>query len=171
MIGRLPADPEAKPRPLGKTRWAGAVDCVGGATLADVLGVGIAALIAVPVGLAVGHTHRGRGLTVALSGAARALPTLGLLTFLMLLQPLGGWLSDSMRLSFSTLSILVAFFSSTLIGITFGFLPARAAAPVVPAPPWWTARATRATSSPMASRASPPKIAGAQKAAPAPPIS
>ena len=43
-----------------------------------------------------------------------------------------GWLSDSMRLSFSTLSILVAFFSSTLIGITFGFLPARAAARLDP---------------------------------------
>ncbi|ORA16177.1 acrylyl-CoA reductase family protein [Mycobacterium asiaticum] len=37
VIGRLPQDPDAKPRPLGKTRWAGAVDCVGGATLADVL--------------------------------------------------------------------------------------------------------------------------------------
>ncbi|BBX35734.1 alcohol dehydrogenase [Mycolicibacterium mageritense DSM 44476 = CIP 104973] len=37
VIGRLPADPHAKPRPLAKTRWAGAVDCVGGATLADVL--------------------------------------------------------------------------------------------------------------------------------------
>jgi putative YhdH/YhfP family quinone oxidoreductase len=37
VIGRLPADPDAKPRPLGKTRWAAAVDCVGGATLADVL--------------------------------------------------------------------------------------------------------------------------------------
>ncbi len=37
VIGRLPADPDSKPRPLGKTRWAGAVDCVGGATLADVL--------------------------------------------------------------------------------------------------------------------------------------
>ncbi len=37
VIGRLPADPDAKPRPLGKTRWAGSVDCVGGATLADVL--------------------------------------------------------------------------------------------------------------------------------------
>ena len=37
VIGRLPADPEAKPRPLNKARWAGAVDCVGGATLADVL--------------------------------------------------------------------------------------------------------------------------------------
>lgn len=37
VIGRLPADPGAKPRPLAKTRWAGAIDCVGGATLADVL--------------------------------------------------------------------------------------------------------------------------------------
>lgn len=37
VIGRLPEDPDAKPRPLGKTRWAGAIDCVGGATLADVL--------------------------------------------------------------------------------------------------------------------------------------
>lgn len=37
VIGRLPADPDAKPRPLGKTTWAGAIDCVGGATLADVL--------------------------------------------------------------------------------------------------------------------------------------
>ncbi|MGW5268044.1 oxidoreductase [Rhodococcus sp. NPDC003994] len=37
IVGRLPEDPDAKPRPLGKARWAGAVDCVGGATLADVL--------------------------------------------------------------------------------------------------------------------------------------
>ena len=37
VIGRLPEDPDAKPRPLAKTRWAGAVDCVGGKTLADVL--------------------------------------------------------------------------------------------------------------------------------------
>lgn len=37
VIGRLPADTDAKPRPLAKARWAGAVDCVGGATLADVL--------------------------------------------------------------------------------------------------------------------------------------
>ncbi|EPQ73204.1 acrylyl-CoA reductase family protein [Mycobacterium marinum] len=37
VIGRLPADPDAKPRPLANARWAAAVDCVGGATLADVL--------------------------------------------------------------------------------------------------------------------------------------
>ncbi|ETW22488.1 acryloyl-CoA reductase [Mycobacterium gastri] len=37
VIGRLPADLDAKPRPLATARWAAAVDCVGGATLADVL--------------------------------------------------------------------------------------------------------------------------------------
>lgn len=37
IIGRLPQDPDAKPRPLGKSKWASAVDCVGGATLADVI--------------------------------------------------------------------------------------------------------------------------------------
>jgi acrylyl-CoA reductase (NADPH) len=37
VIGRLPADPDVKPRPLTKARWAAGVDCVGGATLADVL--------------------------------------------------------------------------------------------------------------------------------------
>ncbi|KAA0021769.1 oxidoreductase [Antrihabitans cavernicola] len=37
VIGRLPEDPEAKIRPLGKAQWAGAVDCVGGNTLAYVL--------------------------------------------------------------------------------------------------------------------------------------
>ncbi len=35
VIGRLPPDPDI--RPLAKPRWAAAVDCVGGATLADVL--------------------------------------------------------------------------------------------------------------------------------------
>ncbi|MBJ8344950.1 acryloyl-CoA reductase [Antrihabitans sp. YC2-6] len=37
VIGRLPEDPDAKPRPLGKAEWAAAVDCVGGKTLAHVL--------------------------------------------------------------------------------------------------------------------------------------
>ncbi len=37
VIGRLPEDPDAKPRPLGKSQWAAAVDCVGGMTLAHVL--------------------------------------------------------------------------------------------------------------------------------------
>ncbi|ALG83817.1 acryloyl-CoA reductase [Gordonia phthalatica] len=37
VIGRLPEDPEAKIRPLGKQQWSAAVDCVGGRTLAYVL--------------------------------------------------------------------------------------------------------------------------------------
>lgn len=37
VIGRLPLDPDAKPRPLNKANWAAAVDSVGGASLAHVL--------------------------------------------------------------------------------------------------------------------------------------
>ncbi|MFQ6397006.1 oxidoreductase [Nocardia sp. KC 131] len=37
VIGRLPEDPDAKPRPLAKARWAGAVDSVGGKSLAYIL--------------------------------------------------------------------------------------------------------------------------------------
>lgn len=37
VIGRLPEDPDASPKPLARSRWAAAIDCVGGATLADVL--------------------------------------------------------------------------------------------------------------------------------------
>jgi len=37
VIGRLPEDPDAKIRALDKQRWAAAVDCVGGKTLAYVL--------------------------------------------------------------------------------------------------------------------------------------
>ncbi|WP_226551165.1 MacB family efflux pump subunit [Celeribacter naphthalenivorans] len=48
----------------------------------------------------------------------------------------GGYLieefASSIRLSFSTTAIVVAFLSSTLIGITFGFLPARNAARLDP---------------------------------------
>ena len=39
---------------------------------------------------------------------------------------------DSVRLSFSLTAIVVAFLSSTLIGVTFGFLPARNAARLDP---------------------------------------
>ncbi|CAN7379437.1 ABC transporter permease [Microbacterium sp. LjRoot45] len=45
----------------------------------------IAALIAIPLGWLIGHTGRGREIAVALSGAARALPSLGLLLLLVLL--------------------------------------------------------------------------------------
>ncbi|MGQ0773662.1 MAG: ABC transporter permease [Pseudonocardiales bacterium] len=45
----------------------------------------VAAGIAVPLGLVVGHTGRGGVVLVGLANAMRALPTLGLLTFLFLL--------------------------------------------------------------------------------------
>ncbi len=45
----------------------------------------VAALIAIPAGWAIGHTGRGREFAVALSGAARAAPTLGLVVLLYLL--------------------------------------------------------------------------------------
>lgn len=46
--------------------------------------VAIAALIAIPLGWLIGHTGRGREIAVALSGAARALPSLGLVLLLVL---------------------------------------------------------------------------------------
>ncbi|GAA4519070.1 ABC transporter permease [Brachybacterium paraconglomeratum] len=53
------------------------------------LGVLVAALLAVPLGLYVGHTGRFKGLAVAAAGAARALPTLGLVTLFALLVGIG----------------------------------------------------------------------------------
>ncbi|UVJ38452.1 ABC transporter permease [Arthrobacter sp. CJ23] len=49
----------------------------------------IAAAIAVPVGLLIGHTGRGRVVAVAVAGALRALPTLGLLVLFALLAGSG----------------------------------------------------------------------------------
>ena len=49
----------------------------------------IAVLIAVPVGVWIGHTGRGRRVVVGLSSALRALPTLGLLTFLAIVLQIG----------------------------------------------------------------------------------
>lgn len=46
--------------------------------------VAIAAVIAIPLGWLIGHTGRGREIAVALSGAARALPSLGLVVLLVL---------------------------------------------------------------------------------------
>lgn len=42
--------------------------------------VALAAVLAVPAGVVMGHTRRGVGVIGAITGAARALPTLGLLT-------------------------------------------------------------------------------------------
>lgn len=49
----------------------------------------VAVLIAVPLGLWIGHTGRLRGVAIAATGALRALPTLGLLTLVVLWQGIG----------------------------------------------------------------------------------
>ncbi|GAA3338820.1 ABC transporter permease [Curtobacterium pusillum] len=53
------------------------------------LTVAVAVVIAVPLGLLIGHTGKGRSVAVGLSGGIRALPTLGVLTLLALWLGLG----------------------------------------------------------------------------------
>jgi len=54
-----------------------------------VISVLAAALIAIPLGLLIGHTGRGGVLVIGLSNAARAIPTLGLLVLIVLLLGTG----------------------------------------------------------------------------------
>ncbi|MGV8876147.1 MAG: ABC transporter permease [Rhodoglobus sp.] len=49
------------------------------------LSVAIAAIVAIPLGFYIGHTGKGRDFAVGLSGAARALPSFGLILLLVLL--------------------------------------------------------------------------------------
>ena len=53
------------------------------------LTVGLAAAVAIPLGLWIGHTGRLRGVAVAVTGAMRAMPTLGLLTWFALISGIG----------------------------------------------------------------------------------
>ena len=53
------------------------------------LTVVIAAAIAWPLGLWIGHTGRLRGLAIAATGALRSLPTLGLVTLVVLWAGIG----------------------------------------------------------------------------------
>lgn len=75
----------------------------------------IAALIAIPIGWAIGHTGRGRETAVFISGAARALPALGVVALLLELIPI----------SYKTFAAVVAFvllaIPSILAGAYSGF--------------------------------------------------
>lgn len=51
--------------------------------------VAVAALVGLPIGIAIGHTRRGAAWVGALTGAFRAVPTLGLLTILGLAVGIG----------------------------------------------------------------------------------
>lgn len=55
----------------------------------SLLAIGLSAVIALPIGLLVGHSHRGAAAIVGFANAMRALPTLGVLTFVVLLMGLG----------------------------------------------------------------------------------
>ncbi|MBH0023918.1 ABC transporter permease [Salinibacterium sp. SWN248] len=65
----------------------------------------IAALIAVPLGFYIGHTGKGRDFAVGLSGAARALPSFGLILLLVLLI---GVTSIQLQLAAITAFVLLA---------------------------------------------------------------
>jgi len=69
-------------------QWSGSGSLpqrIGEHLLYTVIAVGVAALIAVPIGWLIGHTGRGREFAVGLSGAARALPSFGLLFLFVML--------------------------------------------------------------------------------------
>ena len=53
------------------------------------LAIALASVIALPAGLFIGHTGKGRSIAIGLTGALRALPSLGLLTFLAVTMGLG----------------------------------------------------------------------------------
>lgn len=80
--------------------------------LYSVVAVAIAALVAIPLGWLVGHTGRGRGFVVVTSGAARALPTLGVLTLAGLALGIG--------LAAPMLALVVLAFPSILAGAYAG---------------------------------------------------
>jgi osmoprotectant transport system permease protein len=55
----------------------------------SLLAVAVSCAIAMPIGMGVGHLRRGEALVVGFANAMRALPTLGLLTFVVLMLGLG----------------------------------------------------------------------------------
>jgi osmoprotectant transport system permease protein len=69
------------------------------------LATGIAAVVAVPAGMWVGHTGRGKFAVVNISGFARAIPTLGLLYFIVLW--LGPNLSGDLAFLLPSLIVLI----------------------------------------------------------------
>lgn len=55
------------------------------------LSLGAALVVGIPIGLLIGHTGKGKNLVVALTGSFRAIPTFGLLLFIILFTGLGLW--------------------------------------------------------------------------------
>lgn len=81
------------------------------------LAVGVAALIAVPLGIAVGHSRRGTTAILSAAGALRALPALGLLTWLAIAIP-GGARTPLLP---ATVVLVVLAVAPLLTGVVAGF--------------------------------------------------
>ncbi len=78
-----------------------------------------ASLIAIPLGIYIGHTGRGRTFVVVLSGAIRALPTLGLLTLLAL------WLNLGLQFTIVPATIVLSLLAvPTLLAATYSGIEA-----------------------------------------------
>ena len=83
------------------------------------ISVVIATIIALPLGFYIGHTGRGRQFVIGFTGAMRALPTLGLLYFLLMV--FGYWLSfDTAPIVGSTIAFVVLAIPSMLAGAYAG---------------------------------------------------
>ena len=79
----------------------------------------IAALIALPLGFYIGHTGRGKQFVIAFTGSMRALPTLGLLYFLLMV--FGYWLSyDTAPIVGATIAFVILAIPSMLAGAYAG---------------------------------------------------
>ena len=87
--------------------------------LYTVISVVIAAATALPLGFYIGHTGRGRQFVIGFTGAMRALPTLGLLYFLLMV--FGYWLSfDTAPIVGATIAFVVLAIPSMLAGAYAG---------------------------------------------------
>ena len=81
--------------------------------------VAIAAAIALPLGFFIGHTGRGRQFVIAFTGSMRALPTLGVLFFLLMV--FGEFLSyDTAPIVGATIAFVILAIPSMLAGAYAG---------------------------------------------------
>ena len=88
---------------LDMSQWSGTGSIpqrLGEHVLITVVVVAIAVVIAIPVGIFCGHVHKGGATIIAVAGAARAIPTLGLLTLA------GLWLGIGLKAPIIALVVL-----------------------------------------------------------------
>lgn len=74
---------------LDSANWNGILARLGEHLLYTIISVAVAAIIAIPLGILIGHTGRGNLLVVGTTNAARAIPTLGLLVLVIMLTTTG----------------------------------------------------------------------------------